>query len=148
MQPGMRAWLCCQWWGGRLLKRLCIDSFMHRLIFTLLTIPVLITSCSSKVEEQPTQHPDSAQPKTAGISLQLDLADSTRLKHIRDSFYLSQDGHLYERTLAQNDPIRSEIFHEYFNGQILQDIDALTFEKLDGWYAKDSRSAYYYRPTS
>ncbi|MEI9956710.1 MAG: DKNYY domain-containing protein [Ferruginibacter sp.] len=36
----------------------------------------------------------------------------------------------------------------YFNGYFSQEVDPLTFEPLDGWYAKDKNYVYYYRPVS
>lgn len=82
--------------------------------------------------------------------MQVDLADSSMLKHTKSVFYKSRNGHLYERTIAQREINGSShlIDVEYFNGTIPQEIDPLTFQQLDGWYAKDKNFAYYYRPTS
>ena len=82
--------------------------------------------------------------------MQLDLADSAKLLHVKKQFYKSAAGHLYERTLCQREvtPDDTSMFVEYFNGNLIQDIDPITFKELNGWYAKDEYHVYYYRPTS
>lgn len=82
--------------------------------------------------------------------LQFELNDSSKLTHIKDLFYKSKTGHLYEKTWADRqlkgqDTLSSVL---YFNGYISQEIDPSTFEPLDGWYAKDKNYVYYYRPVS
>ena len=82
---------------------------------------------------------------------QYDLDDSSKLTLIKDLFYKSNSGHLYQRTIAQiinYDHPDSLMWKEYFNGTIPQDLDPKTFEQLDGWYAKDKNFIYFYRPVS
>ena len=82
---------------------------------------------------------------------QYDLEDSNKLTLIKDLFYKSKSGHLYQRTIAQVvnfDKSDSLMWREYFNGTIPQDLDPETFEQLDGWYAKDKNFIYYNRPVS
>ena len=81
---------------------------------------------------------------------QFELNDSLKLKHIKNQFYKSETGHLYEKTWSQRylngqDTLSWVI---YFNGYFSQDVDPITFEQLDGWYAKDKNNVYYYRPVS
>jgi hypothetical protein len=82
--------------------------------------------------------------------IEFELNDSSKLTHIKDLFYKSETGHLYEKTsalrqLKGQDTLSSVL---YFNGYLSQEIDPLTFEPLDGWYAKDKNYVYYYRPVS
>jgi hypothetical protein len=82
---------------------------------------------------------------------QYELKDSSNLIHIKDQFYKNKDGHLYEKTSAfieSGNPNNSPQFKDYFNGHFSQEVDALSFEPLDGWYAKDKNFVYYYRPVS
>ncbi len=79
---------------------------------------------------------------------QFDLKDSLMLKHVKNQFYRSSTGHLYERTKAQKENPKKITFVEYFNGYFSQEVDPYTFKELDGWYAKDKNFVYYYRPTS
>lgn len=119
------------------------------LFFRVVIISQLaIASCTSPVENQKIQQKELEQPETTEALIQRDLSDSSKLTSISGQFYKSKGGHLYQRTSAQNDANGAESFYEYFNGQIPQDIDPLTFNELDGWYAKDKHFAYYYRPTS
>ena len=83
------------------------------------------------------------------FQLQYDLADSSKLIHIKNQFYRSYSGHLYERTWAQDikkSTSRSPVFYEYFCGDIPQKLDPLSFVQLNGWFAKDKNLVYYYRP--
>lgn len=91
---------------------------------------------------------DSAGVCTCPI--QFDLKDSAKLRLVKGRFYKSATGHLYETDWAQHQPEGEDTLSSvlYFNGYISQDIDPLTFEPLDGWYAKDKKHVYYYRPVS
>jgi len=95
-------------------------------------------------EKISTKHSDSC-----GCSAQFDLKDSLKLVHIKNQFYKSKTGHLYEKTKAQKETGNSNDvkFVEYFNGYFSQEVDPLTFEELTGWFAKDKNYVYYYRPT-
>jgi hypothetical protein len=90
-----------------------------------------------------TKHSDSC-----GCSAQFELKDSLKLIHVKDQFYKSATGHLYERTVGLQEINGHLTDHEYFNGHFSQEVDPLTFEPLDGWYAKDKNYVYYYRPVS
>ena len=119
--------------------------------FPTVTILVVgLTSCHSSVDNRSAQQKPPVQLVIIDLLLQRELADSSELTHIKGIFYRGAEGHLYERTIADReiDGVDSLVSVEYFNGKIPQDIDPLTFEILDGWYAKDKRFAYYYRPTS
>jgi hypothetical protein len=78
------------------------------------------------------------------------VKDSFKLTHIKDQFYRSKEGHLYEKTIATKEVQGHDTFVDvtYFNGQFSQEVDPLTFQPLDGWYAKDTNCVYYYRPVS
>jgi hypothetical protein len=78
------------------------------------------------------------------------LKDSFKLIHIKDKFYRSKTGHLYEKTIATKEVQGQDTLVDvtYFNGYFSQEVDPLTFEPLDGWYAKDKNYVYYYRPVS
>ncbi|MBB6372475.1 DKNYY domain-containing protein [Chryseobacterium shigense] len=89
------------------------------------------------------KHSDSCN-----CSAEFESKDSIKLVHIKNQFYKSKTGHLYEKTEAQRE-INGHLKEiEYFNGSFSQDVDPLTFEPLDGWYAKDKNYIYYYRPVS
>jgi hypothetical protein len=81
---------------------------------------------------------------------QLELKDSSQLIRVKGPYYRDRSGQLFERTFADREVKGSDtlVAVEYFNGKIPQEIDPLTFEQLDGWYAKDKNHVYYYRPTS
>lgn len=88
--------------------------------------------------------------KKCKCPIEFELNDSSKLTHIKDLFYKSETGHLYEKTsalrqLKGEDTLSSVL---YFNGYLSQEIDPLTFEPLDGWYAKDKNYVYYNRPVS
>ena len=121
---------------------------MNNLFRVVIISQLAIASCTSPIENQQIHQKELIQSETTAALIQRDLADSSKLTNVGGQFYRSSDGHLYERTSAQNDANGSESFYEYFDGQIPQDIDPLTFKELDGWYAKDKHFAYYYRPTS
>ena len=95
-------------------------------------------------EKKLTKHSDSCN-----CSAQFELRDSLKLVHIKNQFYKSKTGHLYEKTKVQKETRKSNgiEFVEYFNGCFSQEVDPLTFEELEGWYAKDKKNVYYYRPT-
>jgi len=79
-----------------------------------------------------------------------ELKDSFKLTHIKDQFYKSKTGHLYEKTITTKDVQGQDTLVDvtYFYGYFSQEVDPLTFESLDGWYAKDKNYVYYYRPVS
>lgn len=82
--------------------------------------------------------------------VQFDLKDSAKLTPIKGPFYKSATGHLYEKNwsqqpLAGRDTLTAVL---YFNGYFSQEVDPLTFQSLEGWYAKDKSHVYYYRPVS
>ncbi len=81
---------------------------------------------------------------------ELELKDSLSLTHITGLFYKNKQGQLFERTFSDReiDGSNTLVSVEYFNGYLPQDLDPFTFEQLDGWFAKDKKYAYYYRPTS
>ena len=116
----------------------------------VIILAVGLASCHSSSDKMQTQQKESIRPDTTGLLIQRELADSSKLTHIRGVFYRSPEGHLYERTIADREigGNGSLVSVEYFNGKLPQDLDPLTFEALDGWYAKDKHFAYYYRPTS
>ncbi|WP_194140943.1 DKNYY domain-containing protein [Flavobacterium hungaricum] len=80
--------------------------------------------------------------------MQFDLKDSIKLTHIKNQFYRSETGHLYEKTIAAKEIKNKLTDFTYFNGSLFQQIDPITFRPLDGWYAKDQNYVYFYRPTS
>lgn len=114
----------------------------------LLVIAAGFLSCNSPNDTS--QKPATVQVDKRRIDtlIQLELADSSKLIHIKGLFYKNQTGHLYHRTFANREINDSLVFVEYFNGQLPQDIDPLSFAVFDGWFAKDKNSVYYYRPTS
>lgn len=88
--------------------------------------------------------------KKCKCPIEFKLNDSSKLTHVKDEFYKSETGHLYQKTWAQRalkgqDTLSSVL---YFNGYLSQEIDPSTFQPLDGWYAKDKKNVYYYRPVS
>jgi hypothetical protein len=127
----------------------------------------LLTACSGRTQDKQqqsaTQNDDITQPtisyhsvysddtsKNCKCPIQFDLKDSSKLTHIKDQFYKSATGHLYEKTWSQRQLKGQDTLSWvlYFNGYFSQDVDPLTFEPLDGWYAKDKNYVYYYRPVS
>jgi len=105
---------------------------MRRICFYIILV-VTIVSCNASQKKQVAQ---------------LALKDSSSLVHIRGSFYKSSTGQLFERTMATTSSDDSLILLEYFNGKLPQELDPMTFEKMNGWYARDKNVVYYYRPTS
>ena len=81
-------------------------------------------------------------------AIEFKLKDSLKLTLIKGHFYKSKTGHLYQRTIAQKGMNGHPKDYEYFNGYFSQEIDPITFEPLEGWYAKDKNYVYYYRPVS
>jgi hypothetical protein len=112
--------------------------------FLILVLSVSLISCNSFTAKK------NAPTTTANPLLQLELKDSAQLTHIKRSFYKNADGDLYQRTFAYRQIAGADtlVSVEYFNGQLPQIIDPISFEPLDGWFAKDKNHAYYYRPTS
>ena len=123
---------------------------MNILFRAVTLLAAVLSACNTPVDKQQTRRKGIIQSDTTGLLIQRELADSPKLTHIKGQFYRSKDGHLYERTFADREINGSDSLAsvEYFNGQLPQDIDPLTFVVLDGWYAKDKHFAYYYRPTS
>ncbi|MCL9804204.1 DKNYY domain-containing protein [Flavobacterium amniphilum] len=74
------------------------------------------------------------------------LKDSVQLTHIKNQFYRSSSGHLYEKTDAATRDGKD--FIAYFAGCISQEVDPFSFVELDGWFAKDRNNVYYFRPVS
>ena len=115
-----------------------------------------MTNCNEKRQDndQSSEQHNDNKIKTEEIKqndlAQLELKDSSLLTHIKGQFYESKPGQLFERTFSDREMkgVDTLVSVEYFNGKTPQDIDPLTFKQLDGWFAKDKNSAYYYRPTS
>jgi hypothetical protein len=104
-----------------------------------------------KAEKKPIAHHDVDSDDTTKICkcpAQFELTDSSLLTHIKDRFYESQTGHLYEKTIALRKVNGRLTEIEYFNGYFCQEVDPQTFTPLGGWYAKDKNNVYYYRPVS
>lgn len=78
-----------------------------------------------------------------------ELKDSARLAHIKNQFYRSKTGRLFQKTYAPPPAEHPDADGEtYFKGTIPQDLDPFTFEVIDGsWFAKDKNFVYNYRPT-
>ncbi|MDH7460130.1 DKNYY domain-containing protein [Chitinophagaceae bacterium 26-R-25] len=91
---------------------------------------------------------DFADDSTCKCPAQFELSDSPRHTHIKDQFYKSETGHLYEKTIGLRN-VKGQLTEvEYFNGYFCQEVDPISFEPLHGWYAKDKNNVYYYRPVS
>jgi DKNYY family len=88
--------------------------------------------------------------KNCTCALEFELKDSSKLTHLKELFYMSETGHLYEITIAQKEIKGQKGFVDvtYFNGNFSQEVDPYTFQSLDGWYAKDKNNVYFYRPVS
>jgi hypothetical protein len=127
----------------------------------------LMTACNGRgqnKEQQPTTPKENVSQtpisyhcvysddnsKNCKCQIQFDLKDSSKLTHIKDEFYKSATGHLYEKTWSQRQLKGQDTLNWilYFNGHLSQEVDPITFEPLDGWYAKDKNYVYYYRPVS
>ncbi len=113
----------------------------------------LMMSCGEQTQlKQPTAVVIEKEPLSnhsdCSCPAQFDLKDSLQLTHVKDQFYRSTTGHLYERTIGLKEINGHLTDNEYFNGYFSQEVDPLSFEQLDGWYAKDKSSVYYYRPVS
>lgn len=96
------------------------------------------------------EHHFIGDDSSCNCQAQFELTDSGELRHIKKQFYKSVTGHLYEKTTALKESENADTLkpNDYFNGVISQEIDAETFEVLDGWYAFDKNNIYYYRPVS
>ncbi|MDI9309306.1 MAG: DKNYY domain-containing protein [Limnohabitans sp.] len=132
----------------------------------LFLVPLIFyfTSCNNKIEKNVTGKSELALQEVPenvifqqvlvnhsrgdNCLVQFELKDSLKLKHIKNQFYKSTTGHLYQKTVAQREVNGHLADVIYFNGYFSQEIDPLSFEELDGWYAKDLNNVYYYRPTS
>jgi hypothetical protein len=109
---------------------------------------IMLFSCNTPIKKQ--ENINKLQKTSPNNLVQLELKDSSTLTHIKGLFYRSEQGQLFYRTFADREinGVDTLVSVEYFNGKLPQDIDPLTFEALDGWYAKDKNSVFYYRPTS
>ncbi|MGC4104385.1 MAG: DKNYY domain-containing protein [Ferruginibacter sp.] len=112
----------------------------------LLILVVTGTGCK---EQKQNNGAEKAPADTTALA-QLELKDSALLTHIKGQFYKSRSGQLFEKTFADRDVkgVCTLVVEQYFNGKLPQEIDPVSFEQLDGWFAKDKNFAYYYRPTS
>lgn len=86
--------------------------------------------------------------KLCNCSAEYELKDSLKLTNIKDQFYRSKTGHLYEKTIGQKEVNGHLTDYEYFNGYFSQEVDPVSFKSLNGWYGKDKNYVYYYRPVS
>lgn len=131
-----------------------------KILFSILTVSFL-TSCDYKVSTSKTENKELEKPQfvatekfltkhseSCNCTAQFEIQDSLKLKHIKNQFYKSKTGHLYEKTFAQREVNGHLADYVYFNGYFSQEVDPLTFVELDGWYAKDKSNVYYYSPTS
>ena len=118
-----------------------------------------MTNCNNKMEKNELVKKEKQKSISNGVSLQkhsendncsaeFQLNDSLKLNHIEKQFYKSRTGHLYEKTTAQREVDGHLTDVIYYNGVFSQEVDPLSFEELNGWYAKDKSNVYYYRPTS
>ena len=141
---------------------------MYRLttIFYFGLICFVLTACNGRtqINQQEPSTVDTAQfmteikhcvysrdsSKLCKCPAEYELKDSVKLTHIKDQFYKSKTGHLYEKTITTKEVNGQDTLVDvtYFNGYFSQEVDPLTFEPLDGWYAKDKKNVYYYRPVS
>ncbi|MDI3321195.1 hypothetical protein QJ048_15480 [Pinibacter sp. MAH-24] len=72
-----------------------------------------------KAEQKPIVHHDvdsEDTAKTCKCPAQFELSDSLLLTHIKDEFYKSQTGHLYENTIGLREVKDHLTEVEYFNG--------------------------------
>jgi hypothetical protein len=139
-------------------------KYTLRLSTYILTIIFLVTffSCNSRrkgYEISDTNKPKQSnniihcvdaddESKNCNCPAQFNLSDSNQLTHIKNEFYKSNIGHLYERTIGVKEVNGHLTDYEYFNGHFSQEVDPLSFEALEGWYARDKNYVYYYRPAS
>jgi hypothetical protein len=114
-------------------------------IFIIISVFCIFSNCKKNIDSNQTV----IEVPTDSL-FERNLSDSIYLKHIKNEFYKSKDGHLYEKTTAYRNKkdVDSLVPHNYFNGNIPQDIEPNSFEVLDGWYAKDKNFVYYYRAVS
>ncbi|WP_426493238.1 hypothetical protein [Hymenobacter sp. 102] len=119
---------------------------MRIVYFLCIGVALYLLACNEQ------RHEDILKYKKhkKGYVVQFELEDSASLVHINNQFYRSEDGHLFEKTIADRESNGNNGIVEviYFNGNLPQDIDPITFEQLNGWYARDKHAVYYYRPTS
>lgn len=129
-------------------------------------IPFLIYSCNETSEKNkantiietyhekakinPNEKFLAKHSDSCGCKSEYEFKDSLYLKHIKTQFYKSKTGHIYEKTIAIKEVLGQDTLVDviYFNGTVSQDVDPITFEPLEGWYAKDKNNVYYYRPVS
>lgn len=109
-----------------------------------------LTICNGQAKNKKVQHCVYSEnsSRLCKCPAQFDLKDSIKLTHIKNQFYRSNTGHLYEKTISTREVKNKLTDIIYFNGYFSQDVDPLTFTPLDGWYAKDKNYVYLYRPTS
>jgi hypothetical protein len=128
---------------------------------TIFLLSVLLTNCKehkpNKIEQLTKEiiilnHCVYSEDTTKNCHCpaQFNINDSSLLTHIKDQFYRSKTGHLYEKTWSQQQLKGQDTLSWvlYFNGYFSQEVDPKTFEELNGWYAKDKNYVYYYRPVS
>lgn len=140
------------------------NMYRHKTIFYFGLICFVLTACYEQTQnkEQKSVVTDTAQittiikhcvysddtSKLCKCTIEFELKDSLELTHIKDQFYKSKTGHLYERTIEMKEVNGHLTDNEYFTGYFSQEVDPLSFKPLDGWYAKDKNYVYYYRPVS
>jgi DKNYY family len=112
----------------------------------LLCFSVLINCKNSSLDKYSINN--ERHPTSCTCPLQFELADSSKLKHLKGLFYKSEAGQLYNKTLGHREIKGHLQDHIYFNGYFPQEVDPFTFKILNGWYAKDKNYVYYYRPTN
>jgi hypothetical protein len=128
---------------------------------TILLLSVLLTNCKehkpNKIEQLTKEITilnhcvySEDTTKNCHCPAQFNINDSSLLTHIKDQFYKSKTGHLYEKIWSQQQLKGQDTLSWvlYFNGYFSQEVDPKTFEELNGWYAKDKNYVYYYRPVS
>lgn len=115
-------------------------------LIRLTVVSFVLTNCNEQTRKNVTTHETIIYKDVA----QLELKDSSMLTHVKGQFYKNRAGELFQKTFTDRElaGVDTLVKVEYFNGKLPQDLDPLTFEELDGWFAKDKYFAYYYRPTS
>jgi hypothetical protein len=135
--------------------------YKYHTIITILLLSFLLTNCN---EQKPNKTEQLAKEitilkhcvysedttKNCHCAAQFYSKDSSFLTQIKDQFYRSKTGHLYEKTWSQQQLKGQDTLSWvlYFNGYFSQELDPKTFGELNGWYAKDKNYVYYYRPVS
>ncbi len=113
-----------------------------KLKLILLLFLLLASQSYAQVMEK---HCISCEEKNCKCAYDINLSDSLKLTHIKNQFYKSASGHIYDKTFSATPDGEKT----YFNGYLPQEVDPMTFEVLQGsWYAKDKNRIYFYRPMS